>query len=138
MSPPFSVSTTSVSAGWSDVCRPDPERLIRMPCPSDTPAARLERIGRGRLQILADRDELAAPVELDTVARDNAQVEHLVDDSELDMGARGRRGLSTFSGGRAGAPPPGGVSPRGGANPRGSPPPPRPQPRGGARGVRPG
>ena len=67
---------------------PDAECLIRVPRHPDPLATGLERFRCGRLEVLAHRDELAAPVELDTVARDDAEVEHLLDDPVLDMSAR--------------------------------------------------
>ena len=58
-----------------------------MPCHPDPPPPCLQRLGRRRLQVLAYRDELAAPVEFDTVSRDDAEVGHFVDDSRLDVSA---------------------------------------------------
>src|SRR4051812_584481 len=57
--------------------------MFRLPFEPDALALLLERLLRGRLEVLPDDDELPAGVEVDEVSRDHADVDDLAHHSGL-------------------------------------------------------
>src|SRR4051794_20509314 len=61
--------------------------MFRLPFEPDALALLLERLLRGRLEVLPDHDELPAGVEVDEVPRDHADVDDLAHHSGLAFAA---------------------------------------------------
>src|SRR5581483_7173893 len=69
------------------LCVFDRIRVLRAPLQADPLPLFRERLLRGRLEVLADDDELPAGIEVDDVARDHADVDDLPDRSGLAVSA---------------------------------------------------